>query len=333
MLGVNERLPAPTQDIEQLKRDVDEFGFCVYARALSGEFLAATRARLLEQAQAELELGLAFEDGGPRQPTPANSAGDSSDAFRANNGGVNQRLWMLINKGKVFRDVVMHPGTSEVVAHILGREFQLSALTANIAKPGGVAMNLHTDQWWMPAPSHPDAERVRAGNITRLDFDRDNDGAEVVQIPPPAACNIMYMLNDFTADNGGTRLVPHSHLTGRQPTDALDLQPIAAEGPAGTAVIFEGRTWHGTGANTSDRGRLGLLATFCGPQFRTQENYTLGILPEVYERCPPELLRRLGFGIWNAYGRVGSPARAFAEPDDERFGMLRPSAGALEMEL
>ena len=333
MLGVNERLPAPTQDIEQLKRDVDEFGFCVYARALTGEFLAATRTRLLEQAQAELELGLAFEDGGPRQTPPANFRGKSREAFRANNGGVNQRLWMLINKGKAFRDVVMHLGTSEVVAHILGREFQLSALTANIAKPGGTAMNLHTDQWWMPAPSRPDAEPVRAGNITRLDFDRDNDNAEVVQVPAPVACNIIYMLNDFTADNGGTRLVPRSHLTGRQPTDALDLQPIAAEGPAGTAVIFEGRTWHGTGPNTSDRVRLGLLATFCGPQFRTQENYTLGILPEVYDQCPPELLRRLGFGVWSAYGRVGSPARAFAEPDEERFGMLRPSAGALEMKL
>ena len=316
MQGVNERLPSPTQDLEQLKRDVDEFGYCVYARALQGDFLKAVRDRLLEQARAELEQGLAFEDGAP----PAGR-------------GVNQRLWMLVNKGEAFRQVVMHPGTSEVVAHILGREFQLSTLSANIAKPGGAAMGLHTDQWWMPAPSRPGAKPVRPGNITRLDFDRDNDGAEVAQIPPPAACNVLYMLNDFTADNGGTRLVPRSHLTGRQPTDALDLHPVAAEGPAGTAVIFEGRTWHGTGANTSDRVRLGLLATFCGPQFRTQENYTLGILPEVYEQCSPELRRRLGFGLWHAYGRVGSPARAFAEPERERIGVLKPSAPAPPMKL
>ena len=98
-------------------------------------------------------------------------------------------------------------------------------------------------------------------------------------------------------------------------------------------MIFEGRTWHGTGANTSDRVRLGLLATFCGPQFRTQENYTLGILPEVYEQCSPELLRRLGFGLWNAYGRVGSPARAFAVPEEERIGPLRPSGDAQAMKL
>ena len=310
MRGVNERLPTPTQDIEQLKRDVDEFGYCVYEKALQGAFLQALQTRLLEQARAEIEMGIAFEE-----------------------GGLNQRLWMLVNKGEAFREVVMHPGTSDIVAHILGREFQLSTLSANIAKPGGAEMKLHTDQWWMPAPSRPEAKPVRAGNITRLDFDRNNDAAEVVQIPPPAACNVMYMLNDFTADNGGTRLVPRSHLTGRQPTDALDLQPIAAQGAAGTAVIFEGRTWHGTGANTSERVRLGLLATFCGPQFRTQENYTLGILPEVYEQCSPALLRRLGFGLWNAYGRVGSPARAFAEPEEERFGALQPSAVAADMKL
>ncbi len=333
MRGVNERSPQATRDIEQLKRDVDEFGYCVYERALEGDFLYAVRDRLVEQAQAELELGLAFEDGGAAQPMPRNFTDQPNGAFRAANGGINQRLWMLINKGEEFRQVAMHAGTSEVVAHILGREFQLSTLSANIAKPGGAEMKLHTDQWWMPAPSRPDDKPVRAGNITRLDFDRDNDDAEVVQIPPPAACNVLYMLNDFTADNGGTRLVPGSHRTGRQPTDTLDLQPIAAEGPAGTAVIFEGRTWHGTGANTSDRVRLGLLATFCGPQFRTQENYTLGILPEVYEQCSPELLRRLGFGLWNAYGRVGSPARAFAVPEEERMGALRPSGDVPTMKL
>jgi ectoine hydroxylase-related dioxygenase (phytanoyl-CoA dioxygenase family) len=300
--GDNERLPEPTRDPERLKQDVDAFGYCVYERALEGDVLAKLRARLLAQATAELEMGIAVEDG----------------------GGANQRLFMLINKGQVFRDVVLHEGTSDIVAHILGREFQLSTLSANIAKPGGVAMDLHTDQWWMPAPSRPEDPPVRPGNITRLDFDRDEDAAEIVQISPPVACNVMYMLNDFTAHNGGTRLVPRSHLTGRQPTESLGLKPIAAEGPAGTAVIFEGRTWHGTGANVCDRLRLGLLATFCGPQYRTQENYTLGILPEVFDQCSDELKRRLGFAVWNAYGRVGSPARAFADPCAEPLGELEP---------
>ena len=86
-------------------------------------------------------------------------------------------------------------------------------------------------------------------------------------IAPAVVANVMWMLVDFTADNGGTRLVPRSHLTGRHPDKELDkdVEPIAAEGPAGTAMVFDGRMWHGTGANVSDGPRLGVLSTFCGP--------------------------------------------------------------------
>ena len=44
---------------------------------------------------------------------------------------------------------------SELVGHILGQDFILSTHSANIAKPGGVRMGLHTDQWWMPQPVKP----------------------------------------------------------------------------------------------------------------------------------------------------------------------------------
>ena len=78
-------------------------------------------------------------------------------------------------------------------------------------------------------------------------------------IAPAVVVNVMWMLVDFTAENGGTRLVPRSHLTGRHPDKGLDkdVEPIAAEGPAGTAMVFDGRMWHGTGANVSDGPRLG----------------------------------------------------------------------------
>ena len=43
----------------------------------------------------------------------------------------------------------MHNYTNCVEA-VLGKNFILSSYNANIAKPGGVAMDLHTDQWWNP---------------------------------------------------------------------------------------------------------------------------------------------------------------------------------------
>lgn len=130
---------------------------------------------------------------------------------------------------------------------------------------------------------------------------------------PPVVCKVMYCLNDFTAANGATRLVPRSHLTGMQPPADVPhtVDSIGAQALAGAAVIFDGRLWHGTGRNESNEPRLGLLATYCAPQFRTQENCTLGLTPEVYEQASEALLSRLGFKIWNAYGRIGHPSEAF----------------------
>ena len=47
------------------------------------------------------------------------------------------------------------------------RNYLLSSYGANIAKPGGIAMNLHTDQWWMPEPIHRNPNPVPAGSLTR----------------------------------------------------------------------------------------------------------------------------------------------------------------------
>ena len=301
-------LPQPTTDLSLAKAYLDEFGYCLLANALSPKQVKALRTRLVEQAAAEKEQGLAFEDGGKEKGS-----------------GVNQRVWMLINKGEIFHEPLLHKDVHELIRHVLGEQYLLSCYTANIAKPGGVAMNLHTDQWWMPPPTRRDHSPLPVGSITREHRDVDDAGPPSM-IPPAVVVNVMWMLVDFTAENGGTRLVPRSHLTGRYPDKELDkdVEPIAAEGPAGAAMVFDGRMWHGTGANVSDGPRLGVLSTFCGPQFRTQENLTVGTSKEVLENAPPELLALLGFKVWNAYGRVENPAVDFISPDETSLGELRP---------
>ena len=55
--------------------------------------------RLIEQANAEKELNLAYEDGSEKKKW---------GEFHKNTNapGVNQRVWMLPNKGKVFLDIL-----------------------------------------------------------------------------------------------------------------------------------------------------------------------------------------------------------------------------------
>lgn len=323
--AIQAAFPAPTENRETAKSDIDEFGFCLLENALGPSQVTELRTRLVEQAEAEKQRGLAYEDGGKDQNWGAFRDADGrirSEAFTAESGGINQRLWMLVNKGKVFHQVLYNEGVREIVSHKLGEDYLLSSYTANIAKPGGIQMDLHTDQWWMPPPSRRGRPPVPVGSISRVE--NGAEGPDTPMISPAAAVNVLWMLVDFTPENGGTRVVPGSHLSGHNPTKDSEKEAISAAGPAGTALIIDARIWHGTGANVSDHPRLALITTFCGPQFRPQENYTVGTSKEVHRDACPELLSLLGFKVWNAYGRVENPAVEFISPGETSHGEMRP---------
>lgn len=263
-------LVRPSSDLDQARHDLDERGYCIIPGVLSRNQVAALKARLIDQAQGEDARGVATHDGGPSRP--------------------NQRVWMLLNKGRVFRDLMLHPIIAETMGHLLGPDFMLSSFTANIARPGGDPMALHTDQGYV-------------GFWT----------------PRPVVANIAWMLDDFTDANGGTRLVPASHLNAEatprssayvpdQPANMPTLEDtIGAEGSAGSILCFDGRIWHGTGANRSDGPRHALLSYHCRPFIRQQENFVLGLDPAIRDSERPALLNRLGFGVWAGLGRVESP--------------------------
>ena len=323
----HDELPQPTTDIATLQANIDEFGYCLVKDAMTPDQVAAAKQRLLEQAQAELEGGHAFEDGGAKQQWGqfTDDAGRvRREAFSAAAGGVNQRVWMLINKGAIWRELLAQPTVRAVAGHVLGVDYLLSSYGANIAKPGGIAMNLHTDQWWMPEPIHRAPNPVPAGSLTRELSNRVDD--HPAMIAPPVVVNVMWMLNNFTEEIGATRIVPRSHLYGRRP-DAerdKDVVSIPAEGAAGSAMLFDGRIWHGTGANISDQQRLGVLTTFVAPQFRTQVNFTMATAPEVVAAADDDLLALLGFKIWNAYGRVESPVAGYIQQGERSLGEMKP---------
>ena len=323
------RAATPTQDMTAARRDLDELGYCLIDTALPPASVDRLRDRLLAQAEAERQLGLAFRDAGPQQRlTDANGRILGAAAFSADNGGINQRVWMLANKGAAFRELLVHELVDTLVGHVLGADFIVSNFSANIARPGGTRMGLHTDQWWMPQPIDPDKPCTRPADLTRKPAAQAIDPPAGLGIAPAVVCNTMWMLSDFTRDNGATELVPGTHLSGAQPDPELDpahYPVVQPEAPAGSLLVFDGRLWHGTGANTGGPDRLGLLATFCAPQFRQQENQPLGLDPELYEQLSDKLRARLGFRIWNAYGRIESPAAGWVSPQPERIGELNPS--------
>ena len=329
-MALEHALPEPTRDLEMAKGNLSDFGYCIIEQAIAADQLDALCRRMEEQALAEQQTGIGYFDGAPDQNWGSFRDSDGnlrSDGFTKAAGGINQRIWMLINKGQVFVDLLSHRLARELVAHVLGDHYLLSSYTANIANPGGVAMKLHTDQWWAPAPTRRERRALPIGSMTRQCFDTDEALDEAPMVAPAACCNIMWMLDDFTEENGATRIVPRSHLYGRQPDHERDkdIVTVGATGPAGNAMVFDGRLWHGTGANVGNSRRKGLLTTFCGPQFRPQENFTVGTRPEVRAEASDDLLELLGFGVWCGYGRTGNPQIDFIDPSEELPGAMQPT--------
>lgn len=260
-MSVAPRAPHKTGDDPYAahKAELDEQGYTVVENALTPEAVEALRARLIEQAEGETARGVATFDGGAEGP--------------------NQRLWMLVNKGAIFRDLLLHPVVDTFMSYLLGKDYLCSSLTGNIAAPGGEQMIIHRDQpfaGWTPAP---------------------------------LVANIAFMLDDFTRENGATVLIPGSHRDKAEAPDPSKL--VSATGPKGGALIFEGRIWHGTGENTTaNEKRHALLAYHCRPYIRQQENFFLGLREDLIESERPAFLGRLGFKQWMGYGRIERPRQA-----------------------
>jgi len=110
--------------------------------------------------------------------------------------------------------------------------------------------------------------------------------------------------------------VPGSHRLGRGPdygTDDPVTETVPVCAPAGTAMVFEGRLWHQTGANiTSSERRHGILAYYCRPFMRQQENFFVSLRPEVLERATPFLRHLLGWDHYFSLGMIdGMPREGF----------------------
>jgi len=295
---------AATRDLTQAKADYQRDGFCIIPDALTPSEVAAVRQRITEQAETEKALGWAREDSGPTQVARLlkDQAGFQQEDLGEVAGGINQRVNLLVNKGKVLRDLVTHPVGLEMMEYMLGTYFLLSSFSANIAKFGGVEQGLHRDNWWCPIPHRRGDDHLKVGDSKRYALEAENTPEDV--LVPPCAGNVLWMITDFTEENGATRVVPGSHLLAHNPDGSVPhkIPTVPAVGKAGSCLIFDGRLWHGTGRNLTKEPRIGLLTYYCGPQFRQLENFFLGLDPAVLDGASDRLLDLLGYSTWMNYG-------------------------------
>jgi ectoine hydroxylase-related dioxygenase (phytanoyl-CoA dioxygenase family) len=107
-------------------------------------------------------------------------------------------------------------------------------------------------------------------------------------------------LVDFTADNGATVVAPGSHRWDdprRMPTED---EWVAAEMPAGSAVIYLGSTIHAGGSNATDGWRRGMHVSYCLGWLRTEENQFLAVPLEVARGLPRRAQELVGYAAHDA---------------------------------
>ncbi len=288
-----------SHDIGGLQHDLGRFGYCMAKRVLDESALC--------HARSVVERHAAGAGKGSRR------SADSDEWLLTGD------QWVLLIAGECGLDhIATHPLALSLAKYLLGELVLLSGYTAHIIHPGNEAMDLHTDQWWLPRATVPGGPPSRPGDITRAVRNFGPPTAARHSINPAVVINVMWAISDFTAANGCTRLVPGSHLSGTEPDPDCVWETVHAEVPAGSVVIWDARTWHASGRNSESESRIGISITYCGPQFRQLQNHTLAIRPETHSALDETMRALLGFRLFASYGATVDDEAEFALPGYER---------------
>jgi ectoine hydroxylase-related dioxygenase (phytanoyl-CoA dioxygenase family) len=174
-----------------------------------------------------------------------------------------RRLADLVNKGEVFDRAYTHPKVLAAIYQIIGRDFKLSALNGRDAEPGQGNQQLHAD--W---------------------------GPRVLKEPQHVAISL-WMLDDFTSENGATRVVPGSHLIEGLPQDYLEdpaaphPDEVLVTAPAGSVVVLSSHLWHGGTTNRTDKMRRAIHPYYTAREFSQQQDMKEYIRVSTYNRISP----------------------------------------------
>ncbi|HWG12538.1 MAG TPA: phytanoyl-CoA dioxygenase family protein [Streptosporangiaceae bacterium] len=174
------------------------------------------------------------------------------------------RLANLVDKDPLFDLCWNNPRQLSAIAHVLQwQPEKVFSLNGRSSRPGQGHQNLHVD--WSAAVEPGDYQ------IT----------------------NSIWMLDDFTPENGATRVVPGSHRWGRLPREALadpgapHPDEVLVLGKAGTCVVFNSHLWHGGTLNRTDAPRRAIHAAFVRRDQQQQTVFADYMHESTYERLNP----------------------------------------------
>lgn len=249
--------------------------------------LDATGCAVVERLVAPEVVGAVLAELAPYMDATATG----EDAI---SGRRTRRTGAVPARSRASWDLLRHPVVLEVARRFLappGQRFHICTAVTSDLLPGEDAQPIHRDQWTYGGFPWPRGFEVEL--------------------------NVLWAMQDFTEQNGGTRVVPGSHTW----EDALELgqdQTVGVTCPAGSAIVVLGSCYHGAGANRSETNRVALSVAYQRAWLRQGENQYLNCPPEVAREMPDDLVRLLGYqrgaealGYW----RDGEDPMTAVHPD------------------
>jgi ectoine hydroxylase-related dioxygenase (phytanoyl-CoA dioxygenase family) len=222
---------------------------------------------------------------------------NAGSEFRQEPGS--RRLANLVDKGEVFQELAAEPRILDLVGYVLGDHLRntrktvavSSAPSEGLASPpllGGA----------QPRPLHFKLSSFNARSANPYSSEAQPLHCDSGALPDEhgySVCNTIWLLDDFTPDNGATRVIPGSQNWRRLPQDSMadPAQPHSDEvillAPAGSVIVMNTHAWHGGTANRSAAHRRALHAFYCRSD-QPQQQYQKKLLrPETQAALSPEL--------------------------------------------
>ena len=207
--------------------------------------------------------------------------GPKSDNENVNHfwGQQTKRFTRLAQRSQTFADeVLVHPTLIGVADELLKpscASYWMNTGQMMIVMPGGAPQYMHrdTDDW--PAMCSPTA--------------------------PPCQISCMFALSDFTAENGATRVAPGSHLWSDYSRQAADDEITQAVMPAGSGMIYLGKTLHSAGANkTENEPRFGMHLSYVLGWLTPEEAGCLGVTEDRAKTFTKQQQQLLGYRCYDA---------------------------------
>jgi ectoine hydroxylase-related dioxygenase (phytanoyl-CoA dioxygenase family) len=193
-----------------------------------------------------------------------------------------RRVYSLVGRGVPFERTVEHPAVIALLDALLLPGYLLTASQAICIDPGETPQPVHYDDTFYTLP------RPR----------------------PAVSVSTIWALDDFTADGGGTEVIPGSHRWDDEAIatafrldpevkddDSFASQLVPVEMAAGSLVVFAGTLLHRGGGNHATTTRRAFSHQYCEPWARQQENFTLSVPRERAKRMSDRVRQLLGYSI------------------------------------